>query len=251
MTVRVVGSLLGHPASLNSVGGIGCAAGGHPASLCWLNRLCGAGVGNGCWVLLLLGWFEVMIQTTSPSRVPKGCAASCAASQPSNLGRICSQLEVANPASSPCCRRTGCLRRAARNEHGAGEHPRAAPPVRPGKFHGLLGWQPSQLTVVVALHALARARSIPCAPSQLTFFVPTPPGVQMEDILFPILDKYTSTDGQDIFEEVSRSAFAFAFALRARAPWYSQRALPQLPVMRCGKKPNCRHCHLLASHFQT
>lgn len=26
--------------------------------------------------------------------------------------------------------------------------------------------------------------------------------LQMEDILFPILDKYTSTDGQDIFEEV-------------------------------------------------
>ena len=206
-----------------------------------------------------------MIQTTSPSRVPKGCAASCAGRQPSNLGRICSQLEVANPASShPCCRRAGCLRRAARDEHCAGEHPCAAPPVRPGKFHGLLGWQPSQLTVVVALHALARARSVPCAPSQLTFFVPTPPGVQMEDILFPILDKYTSTDGQDIFEEVSRSAFAFAFALRARAACYSQRAcwqrpreatggcaLPQLPVMRCGKKPNCRHCHLLASHFQT
>lgn len=28
--------------------------------------------------------------------------------------------------------------------------------------------------------------------------------VQMEDVLFPILERYTSTDGQDIFEEVGR-----------------------------------------------
>ncbi len=52
-----------------------------------------------------------------------------------------------------------------------------------------------------------------CLPTSalLCFGRPLPLLPQMEDILFPILDKYTSTDGQDIFEEVST-------------------ALPQLPL---------------------
>lgn len=56
--------------------------------------------------------------------------------------RLRSPAQSARPATPAflSCRRTGCLRRAACDEHGAGEHPCAAAPVRAGEC-----WEPPGL----------------------------------------------------------------------------------------------------------
>lgn len=119
---------------------------------------------------------------------------------------ICHPPEAA--ALPPCNRRrcTGCLRRAARDEHCAGEHPRAPPPVRPGKCEEATLWAFAPCSTCSAklgvfryllclLHPIPRlalgkqadrlARQL-TAPAQHHLLL------QMEDALFPILVDWTS-----------------------------------------------------------